>query len=107
MKKVFIFCCLLSTFLFGKSTIGVAKNERFGYMVKVEVEMDENAKIIDIIVLENNTSKRISRKNIPKLIEGIKANNSTEGIDTVSGATYTTGLFLKAVDDALNNKNGG
>lgn len=102
MKKLLILSLLISTISLANETIGIGKNEKYGYEIKLRVEKDTNGNIKNIEVLENNTKKSISKKAIPKLIEQAKMKNSGD-IDIVSGATYTSDVFIKALKDALND----
>lgn len=100
MKKILIFSFLVSAISFANESVGIGKNERYGYEIKLKVEKDSDGKIKDIQVLENNTKKSISQKAIPELIKRAKTNNSAD-IDYVSGASYTSDVFIKALSDAL------
>lgn len=102
MKKLLILSLLISTISLANETIGIGKNEKYGYEIKLRVEKDTNGNIKNIEVLENNTKKSISKKAIPKLIEQAKVKNSSD-VDIVSGATYTSDVFTKALKDALND----
>ncbi|MEG2347515.1 MAG: FMN-binding protein [Cetobacterium sp.] len=102
MKNFLIFSLLISSISLASESIGIGKNEKYGYEIKLKVEKEANGNIKNIEVLENNTKKSISKKAIPKLIEQAKIKNSSD-IDIVSGATYTSDVFIKALNNALNN----
>lgn len=102
MKKILILSLLISTISLASESIGIGKNEKYGYEIKLKVEKDAQGKIKNIEVLENNTKDSISKKSIPKLIEQAKMKNSAD-IDSISGATYTSKVFIKALDNALKN----
>lgn len=102
MKNLLIVGILISTISLANESIGIGKNEKYGYEIKLKVEKEANGTIRNIEILENNTKKSISKKAIPKLIEQAKMKNSGD-IDIVSGATYTSDVFIKALKDALND----
>ena len=102
MKNLLIIGILVSTISLANESIGIGKNEKYGYEIKLKVEKEANGNIRNIEILENNTKKSISKKAIPKLIEQAKMKNSGD-IDIVSGATYTSDVFIKALKDALND----
>ena len=52
--------------------MGVGKDEKYGYEIKLKVEKESNGNIKNIEILEDNTKKSISKKAIPKLIEQAK-----------------------------------
>ncbi|MGL5210487.1 FMN-binding protein [Cetobacterium sp.] len=102
MKKILIFSFLISTVTFSSESIGVGKDDKYGYEIKLKLEKDSNGKIKNIEILEDNTKKSISKKVLPKLIEEAKIKNSAD-IDSVAGATYTSDVFKKALKAALEN----
>lgn len=102
MKNFLIFSLLISTISLANESIGVGKDEKYGYEIKLKVEKESNGNIKNIEVLEDNTKKSISKKAIPKLIEQAKKKNSGD-IDIISGATYTSEVFIKALNNALKN----
>ncbi|MGL5351486.1 MAG: FMN-binding protein [Cetobacterium sp.] len=103
MKNFLILSLLISSISLANESIGIGKNEKYGYEIKLKVEKEANGNIKNIEVLENNTKKSISEKAIPKLIEQAKMKNSGD-IDIVSGATYTSDVFIKALNNALNTE---
>ena len=102
MKNLLTVGILVSTISLANESIGIGKNEKYGYEIKLKVEKEANGNIRNIEILENNTKKSISKKAIPKLIEQAKMKNSDD-IDIVGGATYTSDVFIKALKDALND----
>lgn len=72
MKIFLIFSLLISTISLANESIGVGKDEKYGYEIKLKVEKESNGNIKNIEVLEDNTKKSISKKAIPKLIEQAK-----------------------------------
>lgn len=78
--------------------IGVGKG--FGGEIKVKVTMD-GQNISKIEVLEHGETAGISDRGFA-LIDTIVANNSTAGIDTTTGATFTGNGLIEAVNDALS-----
>ncbi|MGL5349788.1 MAG: FMN-binding protein [Cetobacterium sp.] len=103
MKKFLLFNLLVSTLSLASESIGVGRNNRYGYEIKLKVEKKEDGNIKNIEILENNTRKSISKRAIPKLIEQAKIKNSAE-IDSIGGATYTSEVFIKALNNALSTK---
>ena len=79
--------------------IGVGKG--FGGDVKVKVTMD-GQNISKIEVLEHGETAGICEKAFDTLPAQIIANNGTAGIDTVSGATFSSKALIDAVNDALS-----
>ena len=66
--------------------------------VKVTVK---NHEITEIELVEHKNGRGASAEVIPnKVLEA-----QTLGIDTVSGATYSSKVILKAIENALNNAN--
>lgn len=63
---------IISTISLANESIGVGKDEKYGYEIKLKVEKESNGNIKNIEVLEDNTKKSISKKAIPKLIEQAK-----------------------------------
>lgn len=102
MKNFLIFSLLISTISFANESIGVGKDEKYGYEIKLKFEKESNGNIKNIEILEDNTKKSISKKAIPKLIEQAKKKNSGD-IDIISGAIYTSEVFIKALNNALKN----
>ena len=68
-------------------------------MVYVEVTMEDGL-IVDIDV-EHNETEEVVDPAFDELIPQIIENQSTEGIDVVSGATYSSEALFEAVEDAL------
>lgn len=74
--------------------IGHFKNQLRTYNVEVTVE---DHTIINIKPAENSVSNSYSEKIFNKVIEEQKVN-----VDTISGATITSKMILKAIEDALD-----
>ncbi|UNC91611.1 FMN-binding protein [Candidatus Contubernalis alkaliaceticus] len=68
--------------------------------VIVEVTMDDG-KIVSIEVIEENETKGLGDAAFEELIPKIIEAQSTEGIDTVSGATVSSNALFEAVDEAV------
>ena len=66
MKNLLIIGILVSTISLANESIGIGKNEKYGYEIKLKVEKEANGNIRNIEILENNTKKSISKKAIPK-----------------------------------------
>ncbi|MBR5753144.1 MAG: FMN-binding protein [Clostridia bacterium] len=62
----------------------------------------EQGYIADVTVLSHAYEDRGYYERAETLIPSIIATQSTDGVDTVSGATYTSYGILSAVDDALS-----
>ncbi|MBU5593360.1 FMN-binding protein [Clostridium sp. MSJ-4] len=68
--------------------------------IKVSVEV-KKGKIEDIKLLEHKETKTMIEPAIENLVPEIKKKQSTEGIDTVSGATNSSKGILEAINGAL------
>ncbi|HHV94955.1 MAG TPA: FMN-binding protein [Clostridiaceae bacterium] len=67
---------------------------------KVKVKVNDH-KIIEVELLEHNNGKGAPAEIIPdKVVEA-----QTLNVDTVSGATYSSKVILKAIENALNSVN--
>lgn len=72
----------------------------FGDLITVSVTI-ENGKVTDISVLDaSGEDKPYYNQSLP-VLDKILSSQSTEGIDTVSGATLTSEGLIGAVADAL------
>lgn len=71
----------------------------YGGDITAKVTM-EGDKIKDIEV-DHTETEGIGADAVPILIEEIKKNNGTEGVDNVSGATVTSEALKTAVDKAI------
>lgn len=71
----------------------------YGGKLKVSVEVDES-KIKDIKIVEQNETAYISRLAIEKLPKGI-VEHQTIGVDSISGATFSSLAVKSAVKSAL------
>ena len=74
--------------------VGEATAAGYGGDIKVKVTMDGDT-IKDIQVDHTET------EGIGQLVEEIKKNNGTEGVDNVSGATVSSEALKTAVDEAI------
>jgi fumarate reductase flavoprotein subunit len=73
--------------------------EGFGGDVHVEVTITNNA-IVAVAVTEHNETPAFANSAFSHVIGDMILTQST-GVDTVSGATKTSGAFIRAVEDAL------
>ena len=80
---------------------GIYKGEYDGHLVSAKVTVIiENHQIIDIILDEHNNQRGQGAEII---IEKIIETQSLE-VDAISGATQSSNVILKAVENALNNE---
>lgn len=79
--------------------VGEATAAGYNGDIKVKVTMD--GETIKDIVVDHTESEGIGADAVPTLVEDIKKNNGTEGVDNVSGATVTSEALKTAVDDAI------
>lgn len=66
--------------------------------VKVTVE---KGKITDVTVTESHETQGVGSVSLDQLPAEVIANQGTQGVDTVSGASTSSKAFLEAVDTAL------
>lgn len=79
--------------------VGEATAAGYNGDIKVKVTMD--GETIKDIEVDHTESEGIGADAVPTLVEDIKKNNGTEGVDNVSGATVTSEALKTAVDDAI------
>lgn len=72
-----------------------------GYNGDIKVKVTMEGETIKDIVVDHTESEGIGADAVPTLVEDIKKNNRTEGVDNVSGATVTSEALKTAVDDAI------
>lgn len=72
-----------------------------GYNGDIKVKVTMEGETIKDIVVDHTESEGIGADAVPTLVEDIKKNNGTEGVDNVSGATVTSEALKTAVDDAI------
>ena len=53
------------------------------------------------IQVDHTETEGVGADAVPTLVEDIKKNNGTEGVDNVSGATVTSEALKTAVDEAI------
>ena len=83
-----------------------AEGKGIGGKVPVTVAI-ENGRITAVEVGDNSETQGIGTKAIEQLPEAIVAANGTEGVDAVSGATVTSKAIFFAVEDCLEQAQGG
>ncbi|MDU5149630.1 FMN-binding protein [uncultured Anaerococcus sp.] len=72
-----------------------------GYNGDIKVKVTMEGETIKDIEVDHTESEGIGADAVPTLVEDIKKNNGTEGVDNVSGATVTSEALKTAVDDAI------
>ncbi|MGL6100028.1 MAG: FMN-binding protein [Fusobacteriaceae bacterium] len=97
MKKILLLTVLLSAVSFGEILEGTS--ESYGGTMKVSVTMDGD-KISKVEVTENSDTRAYFRK-ASALLSKLEGKTSTEGLDIIAGATYSSEGILDAVKDAL------
>lgn len=100
MKKLVILTALLSAVAFGKVLEGTS--EGYGGTMKVQVTMDGD-KIAKVEVIENNDTRNFFRRALP-LTEILVGKTSTDGIEAMAGASYSSSGILNGVKDALSKQ---
>ena len=83
-----------------------ASGKGIGGEVPVTVTI-QNGIIASVTVGDNSETQGIGSKAIEQLPEAIVAANGTEGVDAVSGATVTSKAIFTAVEDCLEQAQGG
>ena len=73
----------------------------FGGTITAEVTVDESGKITDLVLTGEDETPDIGGKALPELQKAIIAAGTVEGVDGVSGATYTSKGVFDAVRNAL------
>ena len=79
--------------------VGEATTAGYNGDIKVKVTMD--GETIKDIQVDHTETEGIGADAVPTLVEDIKKNNGTEGVDNVSGATVTSEALKTAVDEAI------
>lgn len=72
-----------------------------GYNGDIKVKVTMEGETIKDIVVDHTETEGVGADAVPTLVEDIKKNNGTEGVDNVSGATVTSEALKTAVDDAI------
>lgn len=73
----------------------------FGGTITAEVTIDDSGKITDLVLTGEDETPDIGGKALPELQKAIVAAGTVEGVDGVSGATYTSKGVFDAVRNAL------
>ena len=79
--------------------VGEATAAGYNGDIKVKVTMD--GETIKDIEVDHTETEGVGADAVPTLVEDIKKNNGTEGVDNVSGATVTSEALKTAVDEAI------
>lgn len=72
-----------------------------GYNGDIKVKVTMEGETIKDIVVDHTETEGVGADAVPTLVEDIKKNNGTDGVDNVSGATVTSEALKTAVDDAI------
>ncbi|MGN1389512.1 MAG: FMN-binding protein [Bulleidia sp.] len=75
--------------------------EGYGGPITVELKVDQDNVIKEITITGNQETASVGGEAIPKLQEAIQAAGTIDGVDGVSGATYTSTGVFNAVKNAL------
>jgi len=74
-----------------------------GYKGTITVGMTvEDGDILSIEVVESEETEGIAAPAFEKITEAVVSNQSTDGVDIVSGATGSSAGVLEAIEDALS-----
>ncbi len=86
----------------GRYQDGTYSGSALGYIDVIELEVIvEGGEITAINIIDHDETEGIADPAFDETIADIIANQSTDGVDTVSGATATSEAIIKAVDEAL------
>ena len=86
----------------GTEDIQVVKGSAQGFKGEVNATVSvKDGKIVDLTVVGLDETPEIGGEAIKTLSQQIIENKSTNGIDSVSGATYTSNAVFSAIADAL------
>ena len=83
------------------ATVVTGTADGFGGTITAEVTVDESGKITDLVLTGEDETPDIGGKALPELQKAIVAAGTVEGVDGVSGATYTSKGVFDAVRNAL------
>ena len=72
-----------------------------GYNGDIKVKVTMEGETIKDIQVDHTETEGVGADAVPTLVEDIKKNNGTEGVDNVSGATVTSEALKTAVDEAI------
>ena len=107
MKKIVALLLSLCLIL-GCAAVASAETETktgvaFGLVSDVKVEITlEDGKIVDLVVDDSGETYPVAREDsVEKVIADIIDANGTDGVDTITGATYTCNAIVEAVNKAL------
>ena len=84
---------------------GVGTVRGYGGVMTVEVTVGDDGRISDVEIINHGESEDWFNMAAPSLIENV-INAQSGDIDGVSGATYTSGAFIDAVQVALSQAGG-
>lgn len=82
-------------------TTTTGEAEGYGGTITAEVTVDENGVIKDLKLTGDGETEDIGRKALPELQEAIIQAGTIEGVDGVSGATWTSNGVFDAIKNAL------
>jgi len=85
----------------GTAKVVTGTADGFGGTITAEVTVDDSGKITDLVLTGEDETPDIGGKALPELQKAIIAAGTVEGVDGVSGATYTSKGVFDAVRNAL------
>lgn len=82
-------------------TVLTGEAEGYGGPITAEVSVNADGKIVNLVLTGEGETPEIGGKALPQLQEAILANGSIDGVDVVSGATWTSNGTFDAIRNAL------
>lgn len=87
----------------GESKVVSGSGEGFHGVLSVDVTVTGN-KITAIEMTEFNDTEGVGDVAVKTLIENVVKKGTIDGVDTITGATYSTKGAIEAIKDALSKK---
>ena len=84
-----------------ETTVVTGEAEGYGGPIQAEVTVDADGKIVDLVLTGEKETAEIGGAALPTLQEAIVKAGTVEGVDVVSGATWTSKGVFSAVNSAL------
>ena len=85
----------------GTAKVVTGTADGFGGTITAEVTVDDSGKITDLVLTGEDETPDIGGKALPELQKAIIAAGTIDGVDGVSGATYTSNGVFDAIRNAM------
>ncbi len=85
----------------GTAKVVTGTADGFGGTITAEVTVDDSGKITDLVLTGEDETPDIGGKALPELQKAIIAAGTIDGVDGVSGATYTSNGVFAAIRNAM------